>query len=67
MILENQKFLRTEAGELIFKELFRIMVEDTDRAHAFECFAWTKDEALGKMRQQRPEFFGREILSIKTL
>lgn len=51
---------------------YLITVEDTERtfnisAHSFECFAVSREEAIGKMCTQRPEFRRRKILNVKEL
>lgn len=53
-------------------KLYLIVVNDTARTfnlstHSFECFAVSKEEAIGKMVTQRPEFKSREIQNIVTI
>ena len=56
----------------LYNKRYRILVEDAGltwniNMHTFWCFAVSEEEALGKMMKERPEFIGREILSITKI
>jgi len=51
------------------RKLYSILLEDTGRTfninmHTFDCFAVSKEEAVGLMFFERPEFRNREITKI---
>lgn len=51
------------------KKSYLILLEDIGHSfnlnmHTFECFAINKEEAIGKMYFNRPEFRTRKLISI---
>lgn len=54
------------------KNYYLILLEDTGRSfninmHCFECFALSKEEAIGKMVLSKPEFKTRKIQKITEI